>query len=203
MWTNQADRLVLASASPRRLQLLEQIKVPVEQLVLPVHGEDEPRIDDESVLTYVSRTAHDKLNRAQAHWTTHRTGDPMPPILAADTTVAKGQVILGKPSDAAEARYILSELAGQAHEVYTAVVLSHHGKTYETVVQAVVEFDAVLNDVIADYIETGEPFGKAGAYGIQGIAAAYIKSVSGSYSAVVGLPLYETAQLLRQAGLYQ
>lgn len=203
MWTNQADRLILASASPRRLQLLTQIQVPVEQLVVPAAGEDEPRLAGEAVTDYVERTAHDKLVRTQHYWASKHNDQPAPPMLAADTTVALGQTILSKPVDHADARRILTALAGQTHDVFTAVALSHRGKLYETLAHARVEVDSTMASVIDDYIASGEPFGKAGAYGIQGIAAAYIKTLTGSYSAVVGLPLFETAQLLREAGLYQ
>jgi septum formation protein len=124
-------------------------------------------------------------------------------VLAADTTVAIGQTILGKPRDAADAKRILTQLAGHTHDVYTAVVLHHNGQLYETLAHATVEFTAKFVHRIDQYIETQEPFGKAGAYAIQGVAAAYISKVQGSYSGVVGLPLYETAELLRTAGLFK
>lgn len=203
MWIRPNIRLILASASPRREQLLKQIQVPVTQLVIPAPGEDEPRLAQERVTDYVRRTARDKLDRTAHHWRSQHPDDACPPMLAADTTVAIGQTILGKPVDAADAKRILLELAGQTHDVYTAVVLFHDGKTYETLAHAAVTIDASLITVIDDYIATGEPFGKAGAYAIQGMAAAYVQNVQGSYWAVVGLPLFETAQLLRQAGLYR
>ena len=206
MWTGIANRLILASASPRRPQLLEQIGVPVEQLVVPAPGEDEPRLPNEPVTEYVTRTARDKLTRTLAHWQAARltdTNQSVPPMLAADTTVAMGEQILGKPGDAHDAKRILSQLAGQTHDVYCAVVLWHNGTTQEALTCSKVTFDASFAQVIDRYIESKEPFGKAGAYAIQGIAAAYIGEVSGSYSGVIGLPLYETACLLRQAGLYR
>ncbi|MCD8565094.1 MAG: Maf family nucleotide pyrophosphatase [Burkholderiaceae bacterium] len=203
MWIDSNLNLILASASPRRRQLLEQIQVPVEQLVVPTEGEDEPRLPKETVTDYVTRTAHDKLIRTANHWHEQHPNQTMPPMLAADTTVAIGQTILGKPQDEADARRILTALAGKTHDVYTAVAMVHQGHEHKTVVHSTVEIDGALIDAIDDYIASGEPFGKAGAYGIQGIAAAYIKGLAGSYSSVVGLPLYETAQLLRQAGLYR
>lgn len=202
MWTNAAPTLLLASASPRRLELLTQIRVPTQQLILPPQADDEPREPDETVINYVTRTATDKLARAITYWDSTNPGRPIPPVLAADTTVAIGQTILGKPVDAADARRILSELAGRSHDVYTAVTLLHHQKRYETLTHTTVEFSSDFKANLESYIATGEPFGKAGAYAIQGIAAAYVKRITGSYSGVIGLPLYETAQLLRQAGLF-
>lgn len=203
MWTGKAKRLILASASPRRLQLLEQIKVPVEQLVVPVPGEDEPRLPNEAVTDYVTRTAHDKLARTLAHWQATYPDQPVPPMLAADTTVAMGEQILGKPVDTDDARRILQQLAGQTHDVYCAVVLWHEGTLLDALTCSQVTFDSNFNQAIEHYIATKEPFGKAGAYAIQGMAAAYIREVIGSYTGVVGLPLYETACLLRRAGLYR
>lgn len=203
MWTNEAPALVLASASPRRLQLLEQLQIPVRQLSLPAQADDEPRLANEMVVDYVTRTAQDKLQRALDHWRNTCPNERTPPMLAADTTVAIGQTILGKPRDAVDAKQILMQLAGNTHDVYTAVVLHHNGQPYETLTHATVEFTAQFAHCIDQYIETQEPFGKAGAYAIQGVAAAYINKVQGSYSGVVGLPLYETAELLRTAGLFK
>lgn len=203
MWIDPNLKLILASASPRRLQLLEQIAVPVEQLVVPTDGEDEPRLPGETVTEYVTRTAQDKLTRTRNYWCEQHPNQTMPPMLAADTTVAIGQTILGKPEDAVDARRILTELAGKTHDVYTAVVMVYQDREHKTLTHSSVEVDGALIAAIDDYIASGEPFGKAGAYGIQGIAAAYVKDMQGSYSSVVGLPLYETAQLLRQAGLYR
>lgn len=202
MWLHPTVKLILASASPRRLALLQQIAVPVQQLVLPIEGEDEPRLANETVTDYVQRTAHDKNRRARDHWQTS-AGPSDAPILSADTTVALGQTILGKPTDERDAKRILKTLAGNTHDVYTAVVLSIGAQQRSVLTHTRVNMDAMLTKSIDDYIASGEPFGKAGAYGIQGIAAAYVTSIEGSYTSVVGLPLYETAQLLRQAGLYQ
>lgn len=203
MWTGESDRLILASASPRRLQLLHQIGVPVEQLVVPASGEDEPRLPNEPVTQYVRRTARDKLTRTIEHWQQTYPEQSMPPMIAADTTVAMGEQILGKPAGEEDAKRILEQLAGHTHDVYCAVVLWHNGALHEAFTCTHVTFDKHFDQAIDSYIASKEPFGKAGAYAIQGIAAAYISKVSGSYSGVVGLPLYETACLLRQAGLYR
>lgn len=203
MWTNEAPALVLASASPRRLQLLEQLQIPVKQLSLPAQADDEPRLANEMVVDYVTRTARDKLQRALEHWANTYPNERTPPVLTADTTVAIGQTILGKPLDAADAKQILTQLAGHTHDVYTAVVLHHNEQSHETLAHTRVEFTAQFAHCIDQYIETQEPFGKAGAYAIQGVAAAYISKVQGSHSGVVGLPLYETAELLRTAGLFK
>jgi len=216
MWTNLAHELILASASARRLALLEQIAVPVRQLVVPTTGEDEPRLANESVTDYVMRTALEKNQRTQKNIDSVTQAQTQPatsvpelphlsnlPILSADTTVAIGEQILGKPRDRDDARRILTTLAGQTHDVYTAVVLRFDGQTTTALVHARVRMAPSLAPAIEDYIDSGEPFGKAGAYAIQGIAAAYVPEVLGSYSAVVGLPLYETAQLLRDARLYR
>ena len=220
MWTNLAHELILASASARRLALLEQIAVPVRQLVVPTPGEDEPRLANESVTDYVMRTALEKNVRTQAHIEDLTQPQTQPqsqtttsvsatahlsnlPILSADTTVAMGELILGKPHDRDDARRILTTLAGQTHDVYTAVVLRFNRQTKTALVHVRVSMDSSLAKAIEEYLDSGEPFGKAGAYAVQGIAAAYVTEVDGSYSAVVGLPLYETAQLLREARLYQ
>lgn len=202
MWTNQASKLVLASASPRRLELLQQIRVPVETLVVPTPGEDEPRLLNESVVNYVERTSLEKNTRAQHHIALHREDLQGLPVLSADTTVALGETILGKPRDSENAKDILTELAGKDHDVYTAVTL-WHGQQLFHLAHAKVHISACILDSIDDYIQSQEPFGKAGAYGIQGIAAAYVSELTGSYTAVVGLPLFETAQMLRTLGLYR
>ena len=204
MWTAPLTELILASASPRRLELLQQIQVPVRQLVVATTGEDEPRLANETVIDYVTRTAQEKNLRTQKYLAQTSTAQShLPPILSADTTVAIGQQILGKPTDAADAKRILTTLAGRTHDVYSAVVLHADHSTYQTLSHTEVEIDVSILEAIDDYIASAEPFGKAGAYAIQGIAAAYVRSVRGSYTAVVGLPLFETTQLLRDAGLYR
>lgn len=199
--------LYLASESPRRQELLQQIGIPYTVLRLPpVEGEDEPRQANEAPVVYVQRTAFEKAQRAQ-QW--FAQGNPEReqsndghihlPILAADTTVALGDTILGKPVDVQHAVSILSQLSGQTHTVYTAVVLAHQTRIYTGLSTSLVSFKHLSQTEIAQYIDTNDCFGKAGAYGIQGFAARFIRDLQGSYSGVMGLPLYETAELLRTA----
>jgi len=194
--------IYLASASPRRSELLKQINIAHTVLEVPAApGEDEPRHLGESPLQYVERTALDKAKRA-TDWVKSQSHalDFTLPILTADTTVALGDEILGKPSDEADARRILKSLSGTTHIVYTAVVLSHAGKQWQALSTSRVSFTALSKEEIRRYIDSGEPFGKAGAYGIQGLAATFISKLDGSYTGVMGLPLFETAELFKQAG---
>jgi septum formation protein len=215
--------LYLASESPRRQELLHQIGIPHTVLRLPpVDGEDEPRRANESPVVYVQRTALEKAQRAQ-QWlakaqrnastarneqfldslsTTpeHQRWLAQPqhlPVLAADTTVALGDAILGKPIDAQHAASVLKQLSGKTHTVYTAVVLAHQTNIYTDLSTSLVSFKHLSQEEIIEYIDTGDCFGKAGAYGIQGFAARFIRDLQGSYSGVMGLPLYETTELLR------
>jgi len=193
--------LYLASESPRRQELLHQIGISHTVLrVPPVPGEDEPRQANESPLSYVKRTAHEKAQRAQ-QWLAEASQDSRTqlPILTADTTVALGDVILGKPLNAQNAQSILSHLSGNTHTVYTAVVLAYDTQFYTGLSTSLVTFKQLSVNEITQYIETGDCFGKAGAYGIQGFAARFIKDIKGSYSGVMGLPLFETAELLKAA----
>lgn len=194
--------IYLASASPRRSELLNQINVTHAVLEIPAApGEDEPRHAGESPLQYVERTALDKSTRATA-WVESQAGilSPHLPILTADTTVALGDQVLGKPSSDESAREILSLLSGTTHLVYTAVVLSHAGRKWHALSTSSVSFTKLSEKDIAEYIQSKEPFGKAGAYGIQGLAAKFISNLSGSYTGVMGLPLFETAELLKRIG---
>ncbi len=194
--------IYLASASPRRSELLKQLNIAHIVLNVPATpGEDEPRHANESPLRYVQRTAFDKAERAIA-WVKAQSSvlDINQPILTADTTVAFGDQVLGKPGDQTEARQILRALSGNTHIVYTAVVVSHAGKQWQALSTSRVSFTQLSDEDISRYIESREPFGKAGAYGIQGLAAKYISNLDGSYTGVMGLPLFETAELLKQAG---
>lgn len=192
--------LYLASASPRRHELLLQIGVAHRVLTVPAPpGEDEPRLLGESPLDYVQRTARDKAQRAQA-WLNIQ--DPLLhdhtlPILTADTTVAIGECVLGKPQDEQDAERILNMMSNREHLVHTALVLSTAQQQRFALSTSVVTFHTLTQEDIRQYIETGEPFGKAGAYGIQGYAAQFIKKIEGSYSGIMGLPLFETAQILK------
>ena len=200
----------LASASPRRHELLNQIGVAHEILHVPSPpGEDEPRYVTESPLEYVQRTAKDKANRAQ-EWVIKqglnvKQLDQQTSILTADTTVAYGDLVLGKPNDAKHASDILRLLSGKTHTVYTALVLSqsdssskHEWRQWQSLSTTQVSFAEITQQTIDAYIATGEPFGKAGAYGIQGQAAKFISRIEGSYSGVMGLPLYETFEIIRK-----
>ena len=193
--------IYLASQSPRRRQLLEQLGVRHE-LLLAGPDEDaealEAEIDGELPLAYVERVTRAKLQAARKRLKAR--GLPAAPILCSDTTVALGRRLLGKPADAAAAQATLEHLAGRTHRVITAVALAW-GRNDDAVAISVsrVHFAPLTKQEIAAYVASGEPFGKAGAYAIQSAAAAWISHIEGSYSGIMGLPLYETAQLLTQA----
>ncbi len=190
----------LASQSPRRAQLLDQLGVR-HALLLAEAGEDaealEAERDGELPAAYVERVTRAKLTAARQRL--KRRGLADAPILAADTTVAIGRRILGKPVDAAQAARMLSSLTGRAHRVLTAVAVSSGRRTLFALSVSRVHFAAVGASEIDAYIDSGEPFGKAGAYAIQGRAAAWISRIDGSYTGIMGLPLHDTARLLRQA----
>ena len=189
-------RIYLASASPRRHEILNQMGITHDILTVPApEGEDEPRLEGESPQDYVSRTALDKAIRAD-QWI-HKVQLPVRPILTADTTVSLGDEILGKPGSIEEARQILGQLSGKTHTVQTAVVLFINGKHHERVSTTQVTFATLSDEDIHDYVNSPEPWGKAGGYGIQGTAATFIANINGSYSGVMGLPIFETAQILR------
>lgn len=194
--------LYLASQSPRRRQLLEQIGVPY-QLLLPEAHEDAEALEavrpGEAPARYVQRVTLAKLHAAKARL--KRSGLPPAPILCADTTVALGRTIYGKPADAADARRMLGELAGHEHRVLTAVAIATGRREAAALSDSRVRFDVLTKAQIANYVASGEPMGKAGAYAIQSGAAAWVSQIRGSYSGIMGLPLYETAQLLAQLGL--
>jgi septum formation protein len=185
-----APALVLASASPRRLALLAQIGIVPDRVVAA--DIDETPLRDEPPRSYAQRLARAK---AQA------VAEPATFVLAADTVVAAGRRILPKAETAEQARRCLVLLSGRRHRVATAVVLlAPDGRRGERLVQSVVGFARLTERQIAAYLASGEWQGKAGGYAVQGRAAAFIRFLSGSYSNVVGLPLFETAQLLRVLG---
>ena len=197
----------LASQSPRRRQLLEQLGIRYE-LLLADDTEDaealEVVVPNEAPRAYVQRVTLLKLEAALNRM--KRRGLPFAPVLCSDTTVALGKTILGKPDDAKHASQILATLSSQTHRVLTSVAmgtLSKAGKPLKTE-QALsvsnVRFAALTRTQIQTYVASGEPMGKAGAYAVQGRAAAYIEHISGSYSGIMGLPMFETAQLLRAFG---
>lgn len=203
------DFIYLASQSPRRRQLLEQLGVRNELLLPNAEGdiaEDAEGIETvlpgESPDDYVARVTGLKLDAAVARCA--RRGLPAAPILCSDTTVALDQTIYGKPDDAAHAQRMLAELAGKTHRVLTAVALQMGAGPGARRLQALsvseVTFAPLTSEQISAYVATGEPMGKAGAYGVQGRAAAFIPVLHGSYSGIMGLPMFETAQLLRSIG---
>jgi septum formation protein len=184
--------LILASASPRRAELLAQ--VGVRFTVQPADIDESPA-ESESAEDYVRRMAREKAE-AVVH-----NGETALPVLAADTSVVVNGEILGKPGDRDEARRMLGRLSDRCHEVLTAVCLMWQGRQYESLSRSEVCFGPLDDGQISQYLATGEADDKAGAYGIQGHAAAFVRSMSGSYSGIVGLPLYETVNLLREARL--
>lgn len=193
-------QIYLASASPRRHEILTQLGVPHEVLRLPpAAGEDEPRLPGESPADYVERTAREKAQRALEYLAQAGTLHlPPRPVLAADTTVILGDDILGKPADTAEARSMLGRLSGSEHEVRSAVVLAEPGRILEAVSVTTVRFAELSPEDINAYCATGEPMDKAGAYGIQGLAGLFVEHIAGSYTGVMGLPVHETGLLLRR-----
>ncbi|NOL52109.1 Maf family protein [Pelistega suis] len=187
--------IYLASASPRRHELLKQIRVEHEILNVPAPpGEDEPQFAGESAADYVQRTALEKAQRAEQYLIQQEM--LIRPILSADTCVILENEVLGKPQDAMDATRILAKLSGKTHEVHTAVVLLHRGEIAQQVSITRVTMRTLSLKEIARYIESGEAYGKAGAYGIQGLAAVFIEKIEGSYSGVMGLPIFETWSLL-------
>lgn len=196
MWLLASPQLLLGSASPRRLELLRQLQIPVEQIVLEQQADDEPRLHEEPVIEYVVRTSGDKNRRVLDHIQSHAPMLEDLPVLTADTTVAIGQSILGKPHDDSDARQTLRQLSGQTHDVYTAVTLSWREQTLHALSHSRVTFRNMTDQEIAAYVRTGQANGKAGAYGIQGCAAAFVSRIEGSYTGIVGLPLFETTRLM-------
>jgi len=198
----------LASQSPRRRQLLDQIGVR-HVLLLPNADGDAVTEDAEAIevprpgeapARYVQRVTGLKLDAAVARHA--RRGLEPAPILCSDTTVALGRDILGKPDDEAHARQMLARLSGRTHRVLTAVAVQVPGGARHAALSvSQVAFAAMTEAQIAAYAASGDPLGKAGAYGIQGPAARYVARISGSYTGIMGLPLHETALLLREAGL--
>jgi septum formation protein len=186
--------LILASASPRRRELLEQIGVAHEVLAVDV---DESPLPGESPETLVCRLAREKALAGRMRSAATR------PVLGADTVVVLGDQVFGKPRDADDAMRTLQALSGQVHRVLTAIALAMPaGAVLEALSQTDVRMRALSAQEIRGYWSTGEPAGKAGAYAIQGRGAAFIEQIRGSYSGVMGLPLYETASLLQAQGLY-
>ena len=197
-----SDFIYLASQSPRRSQLLDQMGV-AHKLLLASPDEDAESLEAmhgaEAPARYVKRVTGLKLDAAVQRL--KRQGLPAAPVLCADTTVCLGRQILGKPSDEADALSMLERLAGQSHRVLTAVAVQKGGKRVAALSESWVRFAPMSKAQIRTYVATGEPMGKAGAYGVQGRAAAHIAQIRGSYSGIMGLPIFETAALLRSLGV--
>ncbi len=199
-----AHKIYLASKSPRRRELLRQIGVEFELLLLredPTRGPEvsEAIIPGETPENYVARVTLEKANAAKHAMLVRHL--PMRMILAADTTVTVDGLILGKPVDKADAKRMIRALSGRTHQVLTSVVLIHDEEIRQITQQSDVTFATLTEEEIEAYCSLKEPYDKAGGYGIQGMAAMFIQQISGSYSGIMGLPIHETSQLLRQAGI--
>lgn len=194
--------LYLASQSPRRLELLRQIGLaPTVLRLRDGNGRrdvDETPLPDEPAVDYVLRLARQKAVAGEQA----RRGRGLPdwPIVAADTTVTLDGRILGKPADDGEAAAMLRACSGRSHSVLTGVAVGFYGRLEVALSESTVTFRALSEAEIAAYVASREPFDKAGGYGIQGRAAVFVEQLSGSYSGVMGLPLFETAELLREVG---
>jgi septum formation protein len=192
----------LASQSPRRRELLAQVGVRIELLV-PDADEDTESLEahrvGESPTQYVVRVVRDKAGAARARLAAR--GLPAAPILVADTTVAIGGTLLGKPRDDDDARRMLRALAGRGHRVLTSVAVVRGAGLVQATSVSRVRFARLTAAQVDAYVASGEPQGKAGGYAIQGRAAAFVRRIEGSYSGIMGLPLFETMALLRRAGI--
>ncbi|MDO8177802.1 MAG: Maf family protein [Undibacterium sp.] len=197
-------KIYLASKSPRRRELLRQVGIDFELLLLRdamPRGPDVSEIvfPDELPEAYVSRVTQEKASTAWTFMLARRL--PLHPVLAADTTVVIDQKILGKPADHDEAIQMLRQLSGKTHQVLTSLAVHYHESNFHCIQTSDVTFACLTEEQIRAYCATQEPYDKAGGYGIQGLAARFISHISGSYSGIMGLPLFETTVLLRQAGI--
>lgn len=199
------NMIYLASKSPRRQKLLNQIAVRFTILDVPqqdpVHSDmvNEAVHSGENAYDYVSRIAREKAEYTRQFLVTQNM--PEHPVLTADTTVVMEGEIIGKPADKNEATEILRRLSGKTHQVLTSVAVRNKEHLFQTVQTSDVTFALLTSRHINAYVDTGEPFDKAGGYGIQGLAGKFITHITGSYSGIMGLPLYETTVLLRKAGI--
>lgn len=184
--------IYLASNSPRRQELLRQIGVPFEQLAVDI---DETKRGNETPQQYVIRMAEEKAAAGRA-----AAMKPLA-VLSADTSVVLDEDCFGKPDDETHAFQMLRRLSGREHKVMSAVAIEYNSEVVSRLSTTLVTFKPLSDEEISNYWRTGEPVDKAGAYAIQGKAAAFVKRIDGSYSGVVGLPLFETEQLLRELGL--
>lgn len=198
------QKIYLASKSPRRRELLRQVGVEFELLLLrenSARGPDVPELVElgEAPLAYVERVTREKAETASATMLSRRLR--VRPVLTADTTVTLDGRILGKPEGDAEALEMLRLLSGRTHQVLTSVALKHLDDFWQTTHTSDVTFATLTEETMRAYSALPEPYDKAGGYAIQGRAAQFIKHISGSHSGIMGLPLYETTQLLQQAGI--
>ena len=198
------QKIYLASKSPRRRELLRQIGVEFELLLLRDHTPRGPEVTEivlpnERAEDYVARVTLEKAAFAQKTMWWRKL--PVRPILAADTSVVLDGRILGKPANEIEATEMMRALSGRTHQVLTHVAILHGEQTLQITQRSDVAFTKLSDEVIRAYCATTEPYDKAGGYGIQGQAALFIQDIAGSYSGIMGLPLYETGKLLEQAGL--
>lgn len=192
------NRIYLASGSPRRREILENLGYTVQRLSADI---DETPYPQEKAADYVQRLAREKNAAAVAQWRAENAGQPEFPILTADTAVAYQNRILGKPQNEAHAAEMLAQLSAATHQVYTAVSVYWQGETRTLQQQSDVTFKTISAAEIAAYIHSGEPMDKAGAYGIQGSGGVFVAHLQGSFTGVMGLPVYETVALLAQFGL--
>ena len=198
-----AQRIYLASRSPRRREILTQIGVPFDTLLFRSGDRADPEVDEtplagEAPDEYVQRVALAKA-RHGVSLATYRNLPPQP-VLSADTTVVLGREILGKPRDEADAAAMLERLSGSTHQVLTAVVVAGKSHVAQALSVSTVNFRSLSPEDIRRYVASGEPMDKAGAYGIQGRAALFVAHMAGSYTGIMGLPVFETGQLLERFG---
>ena len=192
------NAIYLASGSPRRREILENLGFTVHRLSADI---DETPKEGEAAVEYVRRMACEKNQAAVAQWFAAYDQEPEFAVLTADTTVADGEAILGKPESEADAVDMLERLSGRTHQVLTAVCVYWQGVRYDVVQTSEVRFKTFTAEEIAAYVASGEPMDKAGAYGIQGLGGVFVEHLQGSFTGVMGLPVYETAQLLKSLGL--
>lgn len=198
------QKIYLASKSPRRRELLRQIGVDFELLLPREQTPRGPEVSEivypgELAADYVTRVTREKVECARQTMWLRRL--PLRAVLSADTTVVLDERILGKPADMAEAIDMLQRLQGRTHQVLTSVAVQRDEQIWQTTQCSDVVFGPLNDAMIRAYCATPEPYDKAGGYAIQGLAALFVREISGSYSGIMGLPLFETAQLLQQAGL--
>ena len=192
---NEPAQIILASASPRRRELLSQISVRVMVQSVDI---DETQKHNEPVMAYVQRLA---MEKAQRGFDTIKNENKLP-VLGSDTIVEIDGLILGKPENRQQAKKMLQQISAQIHTVHTSVAIVTEGKSLIDTSSTQVLFRTLDDQEIDLYLATGEADDKAGSYAIQGIAAQFIKNIDGSYSGVMGLPLFETAELLKQCGIW-